>query len=337
MKRVLVVSHADGDGHLIAEQVRRNLTAVPAFEVATVVDPQRTQDHKTWTKLETIREIDSCEIVFFVDLMFAPASFGREADALVRFVGERPAKRFFVLDHHPLPLRRLEQAPNVRAVYRPDVMDCTFGTASPMMVIAALLEKQPTRARALKRPSDDLLAMGIKRAAAPGGPLAGPKLSALLQFDCWGELAELGRDDPSYHRLPRGRRPAGQPISEVMRRLERLAADLLESRKPPPVLREDHLARSPMSYDYDVAEQAPAASPITPSSPRDLEAIVVLLELAAIYLTHGPDSTFAAEQLLAEARSIGGEEIPLEETDVQIVLGKAGFLRKVPGGRFQLK
>ena len=47
-------------------------------------------------------------LIFFVDLMFAPASYAQEAAALLRLVQDRPQKRFFLIDHHPLPLRRLE-------------------------------------------------------------------------------------------------------------------------------------------------------------------------------------------------------------------------------------
>jgi hypothetical protein len=89
--------------------------------------------------------------VFFVDLMFAPSSFEAEAEALVEFAKSRPEKQFFLLDHHPLPLRRLSRANNLHSVYRSDVVDCTFGHASWLMVIAALLEKQPTRPEADER------------------------------------------------------------------------------------------------------------------------------------------------------------------------------------------
>ncbi len=70
---VLVVGHADADGHIITEQVRRNLALIDTFDVKTVVDPLRTKDHKAWMKLETLTEIDDSDIVFFVDMMFAPA------------------------------------------------------------------------------------------------------------------------------------------------------------------------------------------------------------------------------------------------------------------------
>lgn len=334
MKRVLVVSHADADGHVIAEQARRNLAAIRTFEVATVVDPARTKDHRTWTKLEEIPEINDNEIVFFVDLMFAPVSFATEADALVEFALARPQTTFFVLDHHPLPLRRLYRAPNLHPAYRPDVYDCTFGYSTHLMVIAALLEApQPTRTKTWMHPDDAALAKGIKRAAAPGGMLAGQKLLALLQHDCWTELEELGRDNPRYHRLPRGHRPASDPVSDLMKRLVDLAAELLDSAaRSTRRFKHRQPGRTPVSYDFDaVSDPTPPTTHFERSDRRDLEAIVTLLELAAICLTTGPDSTFTRKQLIAEARRIGGDGIDLDESDVNIVLGKPGFLKKVAG------
>jgi hypothetical protein len=333
MKQVLIVSHADADGHVIAEQVRRNLSMVPTFDVSTVVDPERTKDHRIWMNLERISEIESSEIVFFVDLMFAPPSFISEAEALVEFALERRTKEFFLIDHHPLPLKRLSRAWNLHSVYRPDVFDCTFGHASWLMVIAALLEKQPTRVTA--NAEQELLATGIKRAAAIGGPLAGDKLLALMRFECWGELTELGRDDAAFHRLPRGRRPANYPVSELMHQLDRLATDLQLSSPGEGIT---HLKRSAaMSYDLELVPSGVSPAPIiTPSDPRDLEAIMILLELAAISLTEDPDSSFSMEQLLDRARELGGSAVRVDENDIKIVLGKAGFLKK-EGGRFRLK
>jgi hypothetical protein len=337
MKHVLVVSHADADGHVIAEQARRNLSAIRTFEVSTVVDPARTMDHRTWTKLETILEIDANEIVFFVDLMFAANSFAAEADALVDFALARPKTSFFVLDHHPLPLRRLYRAPNLHPAYRPDVYDCTFGYSTHLMVIAALLEPQPSRTDTWVQPEDDALAKGIKRAAARGGPLAGEKLLALLRHDCWTELEELGRDDSRFHRLPRGLRPAGDPISSLMKHLVDLATELLDSTAKPRPRSQPRQprrpGRTPMSYDFDAAsDRTPPTPHFERSDRRDLEAIVTLLELAAICLTTGPDSTFTKKQLIDEARRIGGDGIEVDESDVNIVLGKPGFLRKAAGG-----
>ncbi len=70
---------------------------------------------------------------------------------------------------------------------------------------------------------------------------------------------------------------------------------------------------------------------------QDLEAIVTLLEVAALSLTDEPGATFTVDQLIHEAREIGGEEIDLDETDVKIVLQKASFVQKISGGELRLK
>lgn len=329
-RQVLVVSHADADGHVIAEQVRRNLSVVKTFEVTTVVDPIRTKDHRAWLNLDAIGEIEESDLVFFVDLMFAPASFGAEADALVRFVRERPSKEFFVLDHHPLPIRRLSVAPNLRALYRQDVLDCTIGPSSWMMTIAALCEKQPTRAD--KKPDDKVLAKGVQRAAAPGGALPGEKLLALLRFNHWEELKALGQEAVAEHPMPRGRRRAGFPPSKALVRLDEIATELLHAAES-----RHHRSGSTMSYDFEaVAHGKPPKVTTSVPQANDLEAIMMLLELAAIHLTPTPGAEFSLEDLLGQARVIGGEEIVLDQKDAEIVLKKAAFLRK-QGKRFCLR
>ena len=60
-----------------------------------------------------------------------------EAKALARFVGARPEKQFFLIDHHPLPLHRLQATQNLHMSYRPDVCECAIGPRSGLMVVAA--------------------------------------------------------------------------------------------------------------------------------------------------------------------------------------------------------
>lgn len=338
-KQALIVGHADGDGHLIAEQVRRNLSLLDIFDVKVVVDPERTKDHHSWTKLESLFEINNADYVFFMDLMFAPASFDTEAKALVNFVNDRPGKHFFLIDHHPLPLRRLEAARNLRAMYRPDVSECTIGPRSGMMVVAALCEHQVREVAGIKRPTHDLLALGMRRAAAPGGALPGDKLLALLRADRWGSLLNLGNDDPDYHRLPRGRRPEKQPRSATMATVEHEADSLLAH----PELSEipAHYGSMAMSYDLEIGDQrlideaGRRQLETKPNRARDLEAIVTLLEVAALSLTTTPGATFTIQQLIDEAIEIGGDDVSVR--DMRIVLKKANFLEKLAGGKVRLK
>jgi hypothetical protein len=91
-----------------------------------------------------------------------------------------------------------------------------------------------------------------------------------------------------------------------------------------------------MSYDVESGERV--CMPSVPSAdPRDLEALVMLLELAALYLTDSPDSTFTATQLLDEARKIAGEDLAFDENDMRIALANAGFLKRETGGRLRLR
>jgi hypothetical protein len=332
-RQVLVVGHADADGHVITEQVRRNLEAVTSFRVSTVVDPKRTSGHKAWLHLDAIPEIENADLVVFVDLMFASPSFASEADALVSFAKQRATKRFFILDHHPLPLRRLSEASNVHAVYYEDVMDCTVGTPSPMMIVAALCESQATRAQELRRPIDEDIRKGMKRAAALNGALSGPRLLALLRFNRWNELAQLGREDKEKHRLPHGFRPKDEKPTGMLLELQKTADALLSSARPQP---QDNA----MSYDFETVTDRRVNRPATTdyvAQPKDLEAIVTLLHLAAIELTPSTGTEFTTEQLLTKARELSGDEFEVDEKDVRIVLGKPGFLKRVSGGRFRLK
>ena len=91
-----------------------------------------------------------------------------------------------------------------------------------------------------------------------------------------------------------------------------------------------------MSYDLEIATSAaveivPAKASIESSVKfhgADLEAIVTLLELAAISLTSQPEDMFTADELYGEACRIGGEGVSLERADVDIVMDKAAFLKK---------
>lgn len=336
--RVLVIGHADADGYIIAEQTRRNLARVKSFDVDVVVDPRRTKDHKTWLNLDGLDEIERADYVFFVDLMFAPATYAAEARALTDFACNRSKKKFFLVDHHPLPVHRLEKADNLRAIYRSDVAECAIGPRTGMMVVAALCEPQPSVVvKNVKEPLHVELAKGMKRAAAPGGPLDGEKLSALLRADCWEAFLELGRDDAEFHRLPRGRRPIDAPQSKVMTALERAASDLLAHRSP----KSNSKARTNMAYDVATAELSydtgrPVLQKNAPSSSKDLGLIATLLEVAALSLTTEEGKIFTVDDLIREARDIGGSDAQFDENDVKIVLHKAGFVKKVAGG-YQLR
>jgi len=332
---VLVVGHADADGHLIAEQVRRNLALIDNFDVGVVVDPRRTKDHKAWTRLDEITEIEGADLVFFVDLMFAPMSFDEEAKGLVSFANRHSDKLFFLLDHHPLPLRYLAAADNLRVMYRPDVFECAIGPRSGMMVVAALCEGQGPKVADIKEPIHDVLALAMRRAAAIGGELPGEKLLTLLQFNCWSALARLGEDERKHHYLPRGRRPLNQRRSKALRFLDQTAEELMAGNHLAIETSEPNTGRADMAYDVNVSHERFAIEEgrrtrvgNAPAQARDLETIITVLEVAALSLTTHPGATFTRDRLIEEARKIAGSDLDLQEEDIDIVLTKQSFLRR---------
>lgn len=340
MRRVLIISHADADGHLIAEQTRRNLDLIPSFSVDVFVDPVATKDHNFWNKIDDFEFIKSYDYIFFVDIMFAPNSFRAEAEKLVSFVSILPEKRFFLIDHHPLPYYRLRLATNLRAHYRPDVFDCAIGPRSGMMVVAAICEKQSARVAEVTEPAHKRLAVGMRRAAAPGGPLPGNKLLALLRAGAWQSLDQIGREELRYHRLPRGRRSAKSLPSKALNDADAAAAELL-ARHQLAQLEHNVSGESAMPYDSDTSTNLDVGHDryvqLEPSrvsrrnskfASSDLEAILTLLEVAALSLTEEPGATFSLSDLIQEAQKLGGDEISIRERDIKIVLGKTGFLRK---------
>lgn len=70
---------------------------------------------------------------------------------------------------------------------------------------------------------------------------------------------------------------------------------------------------------------------------RDLEAIVTLLELAALELTPTAGTSFTRDELFARAMEIGGEDFPMLGVDLPIVFRGVNFLRHECGGRWSLK
>ncbi|WP_453976584.1 hypothetical protein [Brevundimonas sp. Marseille-Q4549] len=340
-KRVLVVGHSDADGHVIAEQTRRNLSLVPAFDVSVVVDPARTYGHRSWTHLEDISEVNNADFVVFVDLMFSPATFIDEARGLSRVAAAHPDKVFFVVDHHPLPLGRLSHADNLRLLYRPDVFECVLGPQSGMMVIAAIFERQPHTIKSIKTNLHKVMERGLRRAAALGSPLVGAPLMTLLRGNRWDIIHDLAEEDSSLHRIVRGRRVANQPLSPALSKALEAVKELQTNTMAAATGLPSDEGDDPMPYDvaaerFALASAGSSSYRNAPVPGKDLEALVTLLEVAALSLTRVPLATFSREELLAEARALGGGTIEIDDRDAKIVLEKASFVEWT-GGELRLR
>jgi hypothetical protein len=84
-----------------------------------------------------------------------------------------------------------------------------------------------------------------------------------------------------------------------------------------------------LAYDFD---STPGRSPPrvdTPAQhPKDLEAIVTLLELAAIFLTPKPGTMFTFDALIEQAHEISGPDCLIDPRDARIVLPFMKSIRK---------
>lgn len=86
-----------------------------------------------------------------------------------------------------------------------------------------------------------------------------------------------------------------------------------------------------MAYDHDDTPGiavAPTPRKAEKVSPRDLEAIVTVMDIAALCLTNAPDDTFTFEQLFAEMNNLGGPDLQFEERDVRTVLATYPMIAK---------
>lgn len=94
-----------------------------------------------------------------------------------------------------------------------------------------------------------------------------------------------------------------------------------------------------MSYDFDGCTDRDPPKLVSDyrPDPRDLEVLVTALQLAAIELSPVTTATFTAAELFAVARSTAGEDCPIYERDLRIILPTCKFLRRLHGGRYRLR
>lgn len=91
-----------------------------------------------------------------------------------------------------------------------------------------------------------------------------------------------------------------------------------------------------MAYDFDENPDAhavsaprkdePKADPKDKVSPRDLEAIVTMMDIAALCLTDEAGATFTFEQMFAQMNELSG--LQFEERDVRTVLATYPMIAK---------
>lgn len=211
IKSAIVFGHADGDGHLAAIQTGEWLTR-REVKVTTVVSPA-TRNYLFWGRL-TKFDLSSYQLVVFVDIAFR---FSDPSDSLTRLLNvsdEQPDKQFIAIDHHPFVYPESPRE-NVLLIEVTDPYDCCLGMPDPeLMKVAALCDGSPTSVN----PTPQLIkrALGVKRAAADVGGVAGDILLDLITARQWNFFEALADEDRDMHRSARGIRRRSSDTSPLL-------------------------------------------------------------------------------------------------------------------------
>ena len=211
LNSAIVFGHADADGHLAAEQTRDYLVD-RGITVTTLVS-SKTHNYRFWDKLPEF-DLSDYELVVFVDIAFR---FRDPSESLARLlnVSDRQAhKQFIVIDHHPLVLPQNPRR-NVLLLEVSDPYECCLGVPdSDLMQVAALCDGSPTTVA--PTPLLRRRALGVKRAAADVGGVAGDGLLELIRERRWDFFEALADENHEMHRSARGIRRRSSQTSPLL-------------------------------------------------------------------------------------------------------------------------
>lgn len=218
-RNVLILGHADGDGYLAAEQSRRNVVQGGASDCQIIVHPRVTGGYRFWERHLAELELGNADLVIFVDIMFHRKNPDDSFARLCEKARMHPHVEFAVIDHHPqfIPEDRSQAPANLSIQPVATAYECCFGEPSDeLMVPAALCEKEEEIIKDKISDRDRVRAIGVARAAADRGGLAGEKLIQILASADWALLEAIGQEDANEHRFVRGVRPKNDPPSRAL-------------------------------------------------------------------------------------------------------------------------
>lgn len=212
----IVFGHADADGHLAAEQSRANLQA-KGINVRKVVVSPETNSYRFWERAFPSLDFSRIQLVVAVDIAFSFRKPDRSLEALLQAVDNYPRTQFVVIDHHPLK-QPANSRSNLTLIEVDSVYDCCFGTPSDeLMAVAAICDGDGQTIRSRRSFEFEKRAIGVRRAAADMGGVAGPKLMGLLRLRQWDFFEALAEEPAEFHRQARGRRTANSLTSPLLK------------------------------------------------------------------------------------------------------------------------
>lgn len=216
LRSAIVFGHADADGHLASEYTREHLSERGL--AAQVVVSSQTRGYRFWKTLSH-HALEEYDLIVCIDIAFR---FRNPKESLMHLLAASdryPEKHFIVVDHHPL-VRPRKRRENVTMIEVSDPYECCLGAPdAEIMPVAALCDGSQTAivpTTVLRR-----RALGVKRAAADVGGMAGHRLLELIRERRWDFFEALADEDAEMHRSVRGfrrRSSEASPLLEGARR-----------------------------------------------------------------------------------------------------------------------
>ena len=168
-----------------------------------------------WKRLNEY-DLSGDRLVIFVDIAFRFRNPVESLAQLLNVADQQPLIQFIAIDHHPFP-RPENPRGNVLLIDVTDPFDCCLGEPDPeLMQVAALCDGSPTAIS--PTPLLTKRALGVKRAAADVGGVAGERLLELIRERRWDFFEALADEDHSMHRSARGIRRASSQVSPLLER-----------------------------------------------------------------------------------------------------------------------
>lgn len=215
----LVFGHADADGHLATVQTREWL-AESDINITTIVSPN-TRNYLFWQRLRKF-DLSAYDLIVFVDIAFRFRDPQESLTHLLDVANDQPQAHFIAIDHHPFPPPP-NHSENVRLVEVSDPYDCCLGVPDPdLMQVAALCDGSPTRV--CPTPLLRQRALGVKRAAADVGGVAGDGLLELIKERRWGFFEALADENRDMHLSARGMRRRSSKASPLLEHARHLSS-----------------------------------------------------------------------------------------------------------------
>lgn len=213
-QRALLFAHADADGHLAAEQSRRNLLD-DGVDLRLLVHPEITRGWRFWTQHFPYVDLGDVETVYVVDIMLNPRDPLSSYEAICARARDERDRRFVVIDHHPIS--GLPRGPrNLELRIVPSVYECCVGKPSDLMVIASICDSDEGPVENRITDEHRRRARGLSRAVSDRAVLAGTVILNLLQRGFWNAIEQLADEPAMYHRTMYGNRIEKEPISPLL-------------------------------------------------------------------------------------------------------------------------